>query len=314
VLVAMDEQVIAMVERTGRTAAFDPASGKMLWRTVAAVNAVHEIDVGGGAVAIGGGVAFTEQIGGKEPAPAAVVLDAHSGELMHRFDDLGLQRVNWVRLAGMGEPQPALLVGLETQVQSYDLAQGKRNWSIVGPGGPVLRTVDAWLLGERLYMLSEERTIWMAPVASGRVMDKPLDTYEHLVGSGPIVATRTGPGQSLTAFSTGHGVCIFDAQGELMGIDALGGNDAEDGGLIPPVAGEQYFVTAETMPKQGEKGQNVYSLHFLDTQTAMLKASRTVSLELPPKRIALLDGKILVTAGANTVVYSAPEGDEQRAK
>lgn len=314
VLVAMDEQVIAVVERSGRAAAFDPASGKMLWRTAAAVNAVHDIDVGGGAVAIGGGVAFTEQIGGKAPVPGAIVLDARSGELMHRFDDLSLQQVNWVRLAGMGEPQPALLVGLETQVQSYDLTQGKRNWSIVGPGGPVLRTVDAWVLGERLYMLSEERTIWMAPVASGRVMDKPLDTYEHLVGSGPIVATRTGPGLLLTAFSTGHGVCIFDAQGELMGIDALGGNDAEDGGLIPPVASEQYFVTAETMPKQGEKGQNVYSLHFLDTQTAMLKASRTVSLELPPKRIALLDGKILVTAGASTVVYSAPEGDDQRAK
>jgi hypothetical protein len=316
ILVAIDEQAIAIVERSGRAAAFDPANGKMLWRSATAITNVHDIDACDGAIAIGGAAAPANDPGALVGlTPLALALDARTGQVMHRYDELANQQVRWVRLAGVGDQAPMLVLGLEAQVQSFDLAHGNTNWTIAG--GPAFRSMDAWILAERLFLLAEppqgnaqSRTLYMAPLASGRLGDRPLDTYEQL-GGGPIYATRVGPKRDMVAFSTTRGVCIFDNKGELAGLDALEAGDGDEGGLVPPVASDGYFVTADTMPRQGEHGQNVYTIHLLDTQSAALKANRTISLELPPKRMAVLDGKILITAGANTIVYSAPISDSK---
>lgn len=315
VLVVLDEQATVIVERSGRAAAFDPATGKFLWHVVTPVTAVHDVDVVGGVVAIGGATEPAVPGDGPMPpsTPVVLALDAHSGQPLQRIGGLS-SSVRWVRLAGVGEQAPALIVGLDDQVRSFDVARGTPNWSITAGGAQ--GSIDAWVMNERLFLLSEPvgantnaRTLWIAPLATGKLGEKPLETYEHLAGPSPIYASRSGPKLAMNAFSTTRGVCVFDAQGTLVGMDALEGSETEDGGVLPPAVSESYFVTADVMPRQGERGQNVYSIHLMDTMSAALKSDRAVTLELPPKKIALLDGKILITAGANTVVYSAPVAD-----
>lgn len=306
-VVAMDEQTIAVVERSGRAASFELESGRLLWSAVTPVSQVHDVDVGGGAVVIGGAAApASDRAAIAGLTPIIAVFDARTGQTIHNLTDLA-GAVRWVRVADRGERGAALIAGLAPEIDSFDLVRGKPNWSIAG--GPAFGSLDAWVFGDRLFVLDEHRSLWLASVITGEISKQPLETYEHLVGSGPIEAVAAGPDRLFTAFTTDRGVCIFDALGRLVGIDAVQGNEADEGGLLPPSQGEGLFVTVETSPRHNDANQTVYNLHVLDGSTGMLKSSRQLALELPPKRIAILDGRVLITAGNNTLIYQAPEAD-----
>jgi hypothetical protein len=303
VVVAMDEQVLAIAERSGRLAVFDLATGLMLWRETTPVAQVHDIDVGGGAVAIGGARPAPDGVAGFKPVVA--VYDARSGQLMQNLDSLA-GKVRWVRLAGHAAGT-TLVTGMEPQIDAYDIVRAKLSWSIAG--GPAFGSLDAWIFGDRMFILDEHRSLWLAGVVAGEIGRRPLESYEHLVGSGRIEAYPIGPERKLTAFATDRGLCVFDAAGKLVGLDSVQGEEPDEGSLTPPAPGESLFVTLETAQHQAEGGQNVYDLHVLEAETGILIGSRQVALELPPRLVTLLDGHIVVTAGNNTVIYSAPESD-----
>jgi outer membrane protein assembly factor BamB len=306
VAITMDEQILALVERSGRVAAFDPATGKLMWKGATLVQQVHDADVGSGVLVVGG---QASQLAGG-PENLIVAIDARTGETLHRLNQLD-GRVRWVRVAGGRFPAEAakavMVAGLDVGVTCYDLERGKTNWTI--PGNQAFESRDAWIYGDRLFLLDDSRQLWLASISTGKLVDKPLETFEHLVGSGSVQGLAMGPSFSQAAFSTDRGVCLFDDTGRLIGIDSLEGGEADEGGLLPPVAAQDCFVAVETTPAEGPGTRNLYNIHTLDTKSAKLKVTRQLSLELPPRRIALLDGRIVITAGTNTIVYSAPEAD-----
>jgi len=307
VLVAIDEQVLAVVERSGRAAGFDPESGRLLWHTTTPVSQVNDIDVGAGAVVIGGAAAPAESraaIVGLSPMIA--VYDARTGQPMHNMDKLSGE-VRWLCLTGQADQRASIIAGLGPEVASFDLVRGKTNWTI--PGGPGLASLGGWVFGDLLYLLDSRRTLYSAPLATGRLGARPLDTYEQLTGSSPIEATPIGPGLKFVAFTSDRGVCIINDRGEVVGLDSLEAGGEDDGVLVRPVASERYFVAVETKQIETPGGQILYNLHILDTRSAMLKSTRQLALEMTPTTVAILDGRILVTAGAHTIVYSAPETD-----
>jgi outer membrane protein assembly factor BamB len=309
IAVTMDEQVVAIVEHSGRIACFDPGTGNLLWRGPSPVQQVHDADVGGGALVLGGQSPLP--IGGGGMDNLVAVLDARTGRLMHKLDQL-VGKVRWVRVAGAKIPaektRPACIAGLDSEVACFDLEGGKANWTI--PGGPAFESREAWVFGDRLFLLDENRSLWLAAISSPKLVERQLETYEHLVGTGSIQGFASGPEFLHTGFATDRGVCIFDEAGRLIGIDALEGGEAEEGALLPPIPTADGFITVETVGVEGPGGRPLYNIHFLDNRSAMLRGSRKLSLELQPRRMAVLDGKILVTAGTNTIVYSAPEVDE----
>jgi outer membrane protein assembly factor BamB/tetratricopeptide (TPR) repeat protein len=322
VLVSLDEQVIVVAERSGRLAAFDPANGRLLWSARTPITRVHDLDAAAGVVVIGGAATREDDAGALAAAAnMIVVFDPRSGEEMHKLDQLGGQ-VRWLRMApgaagvaggaggGGGVAGGALLAGLEAEIVSFDLLTAGVNWSM--PGGPAFGSRDAWVMGDRVFILDDYRMLHLAPLETGQPLDRPLETYDHLVGRSQVRALRLGPDLSRTAFTTDRGVLIFDRAGRLTGIDGLshlGGG--EGGGMLHPILSEQFFVTIETGMVGGRSagGQSVYSLHLLDAQSAMLRSSHALQLEMAPRRMALLDGRILITAGNNTIIYSAPELD-----
>ncbi len=300
-LTSMDEQVLALVERSGRAAAFDLDSGRLLWHAATPVLQVHDVDAGAGAIAIGGTAAPHD--GAMNSVIA--VFDARTGQLMHTLDGLA-GPVRWLRIAGHNEGA-SLVTGLDKQIDSYDLTRAKLTWSI--PGGAAFGSMDAWIFSDQLFILDQHRSLWLSSVANGQLARQPLETYEHLQGSGRIEATTVGKDRKLAAFATDRGVCIFDQTGKLAGIDSIRPGENDEGTLTTPAPSESYFVTLETSPHQTDAGQNVYDLHILDSRTGILKSTRHLALEAPPRAVAILDGRIVVTAGSNTIIYSAPETD-----
>lgn len=312
-LITLDEQSLAIVERTGRVACFDPATGKLLWRGQSPVQLVHDADVGGGVLVLGGKAAAPAGpgvLGGGEQLDVVTVLDCRTGRLVHKLEQAG-GKVRYVRIATGRVPTDAarasLITGTDSEILCIDVESGKTNWTI--PGGPAFESREAWIFGDRLFILDENRSLWLASIATGKLGDRQLETFEHLVGTGSIQAVALGTDLKHTAFSTDRGVCLFDESGRLIGVDALEGGEAEEGAMLPPVASTNSFVIVETSPIDGPIEKPLYNLHILDTKSAMLLGTRRLSIEFPPRRMALLDGRILITSGNNTIIYSAPEVD-----
>jgi len=66
-------------------------------------------------------------------------------------------------------------------------------------------------------------------------------------------------------------------------------------------------VAVETVSDgRGNEGLMQFSIHVLETGGGMLVDSRPVMLGARPMEVVLLDGKIVVTAGAVTVILEAP--------
>lgn len=311
ILVALDDQVVAVVERCGRAAGFDAQNGRVLWKDVSPITQVTDADVAAGAVVIAGGAAPVDDAGAVVGlVPTIAVHDARTGAVLHRMDTLA-GVVRWVRLWSSADaPGATLIAGLGPQIDAFDLASGRLNWSI--PGGPGFSSRDAWIFGDKLFILDEHSSLFLASASSGRVGPKPLETYEHLISVAAIEAAAIGPNRANTAFVTQHGVCIFDPAGELIGIDALD-NPGQDGWLLPAAIAESALVTIETRPSENDEGEAVYRLYVLDSTSAMLRATRELTgLDLPPRAVAVVDGRIIVTAGAHSYVLPAPEADPSR--
>lgn len=334
VLVTFDEQAVVLADRIGRVAVFDPPTGAVLWTALSEVQRVFDLDAGGGSVVIGGVTAPPENPGALVGLrPIVMIHDARSGQAMRRLDALS-GPVRWLRHTTSGDPRRppgTVLVAVDTEILSVDPATGRTNWVIAG--GPAFNSLDAWVFGDRLFVMDENRGLWMVSISSGRVPERPLETFDRLAGTWPVQAASIPTEQgSLVAFLTGRGVLVYDPgkpEGDagkaptarLVGLDALGqdpgvapGVDATGGQqLLPPVATQGYFVAAETWPTRLADGRPAYGLHLLDARSGKLQgAGRNLVLWDAPRRLVVLDGRIIVTSGtmrAVTLVYGAPEVD-----
>jgi hypothetical protein len=256
------------------------------------------------------------------------VLDARSGAVM--FAPAPLEGVvRWVRVAGEAGKE-SVLVALDAGIVSLDAASGERNWEWTGSGG--FQSVAAWVIAQRLFVLAENRALWMVPLdAGGDEQSKPLDTFDRLIGNWPVAATAVpGPTGPLAAFVSGRGVLVYDpgrseqpgrggSPAALVGIDALvpQQNVLDPTGmglqLITPVVTERSVVALEQWPAQLPDQRTAYALHLLDTRSGKMQGpARNLVLWAAPQSVAVIDGRILVTTqGGNvvTLVYSAPPSD-----
>ncbi len=312
-VVVFAEQSVVLLDRSGRAACLDADSGRVLWARKLPLRVVIDAVAGGGVVAVGG--SFSEPGRDRNLTSGLLVLDARTGEVQQKIEQ-ARTLVRWVRLAGVegnaaGESGPgraaalAVIVGYNNAIASIDPASGRTNWTITPQGGAALAmSMEAWIFGERLFLLDSARSLWLVPVATGQAPARPLDLGERLSGSAQIEATALPNGR--VAFSSERGVCVLDASGKLIGADALS-SPQEPATMIPPMPAAGAFVAVESTGHEGEVG---YRLSVLEGRSGALRSTRLLGgLELPPRRAAVIDGRIVVTAGPNTVVYPAPEGE-----
>jgi len=296
VVVAGDERTLVMVERSGRSVAFDAESGERLWAAPLPITRVLDAALISGTMVVAG-----------EPAPqpgqpvvpggGAIIsiIDARTGEQTRQIESTS-GPVRWMRLTTRGD----LLVGTEMVVMSIDTVSGRVEWKL--ETHPAARTVDAWVAGESLIVLTPERQLWTLSIATGEPSDQSLETRGRIEATSRVFVSPTDAG---FAVRTTQGLALFDGRGVLKGLDAL---DPSDGVLPPlPVVGGFATVSYAAVPTR-DSPYSVFNVMVLDDQSAMLTSTTPVRLGTYPSAIGAIDGVIAISAGQNTIVYPAPSG------
>lgn len=300
-LAAMDERTLVLVQRTGRAVGIDLDTGEQLWRIESGLSFVYDAQLVAGMLAIAGEVRKLSPQGAVEEQTSAVqIIDARAGRLGQRIADLQ-SRVRWVRITESGQ----LICGADKSVISIDPATSQRNWMIRSP--EVMPAIAAWVFGDRLLLLSSDRQLWLASLSTGQMRPQSLDAPRNrLETSRQIEAFAVGPSlDGPFAVATYQGLMTFSADGEQLGNDGLGGLDS----MLPPRPAEGRAVTIETVAEgRGEDGLMQFQLYPIETPTGILEGRVMVNLGARPSAMQLLDGKILITAGASTVIIDAPAG------
>ncbi len=296
--VLFDTLALVLVERTGRSAAFDIETGRLLWAHEvgpAPVQPVHDAAAGGGVVALGGLRLLPPEAREDHGEPyrhVLVALDATTGELL--FEHVEDNPIRWVRVT----PEGPALVATGDSVASLDVFRRFVRWRAeaeamratygawVFPGRAVVRDIN-----DALYLLDTEAGESGGPLALG---DRLAPGFQHA----RVVAI-----DGRAALATAHGVALWDERGELIGLDERW----QVGRVLPPRFAERHVATLALEPRPIDGDSAAYELSVFDLQS-LKAAAEPVSIELgaSPDVLTLVDGKILVSAGAATVVIDAP--------
>lgn len=297
VIVAGDQRVACLVERSGRTAAIDLDDGSCAWADQLGVVRVADAVVAGGVLVVGGLDRPAPEDGAATGDPAQGVLiayDARTGQRLQSVEGLG-GRIRWVRGTDTGD----VLAGMDRAVVSVNLVEGRINWVVADPS--VQGTTDAWVFGGTVIVLTEDERIYTIDTQSGRLNPEPVQTRRRVTSDAAVRAHAFG---ERLALCTSRGVVVLGPAGEVAGIDAL---DAEE--LTPAAAAEGVLVTVEPRPAPITRGPGA-ELHLLTAESARLIA--TAPIHLPPELGAeptgvwALDGRVLIGFGGVTMEVRLP--------
>lgn len=302
---AMDERTVTLVERTGRAVGLDARDGTVLWTQRVPVWPVYDTDVRGGTLLVAGD---QETPGGAGVESVIIAADTRTGKILQRIESRWGQ-VRWLRMLdpadGASGSGGSVIVGFENAVVSFDIQRGQANWVL--DDRRVGASREAWVIGDRLFLHGAGGAMWVLSTRTGRLIPRPVrlpapfqDEYQRMFASEIGGASPSG---AAVAFSTLAGVVLLNADGEVVGMDAVPDGEA----VIPPQAAESMMVTIETAPSgQQSDGQMVFNLHLLDTATGRLLQTQGIVLGARPSRLMLLDDAIAISAGSATLIFPAP--------
>lgn len=300
-MVVMSDHHVALVERTGRAAIFDLASGEAVWARMFDVPVVYEAAMSGGVLALAG-ERPADVKSGEQPGvvPLLATYDIRTQMTLEISDELG-SLLRWVRVDKAGR----VVVGLDRGVLATDPRTRTVRWLVEDPA--VRLSGDAWQLHDRVIVLGPDRQIWQIDSESGALRDAPLEDLAR-VGNASRVDVREGAsGQA--AFATDHGLVVFDRSGALVGGDATSGMTY----VLPPVPGDGVFAMLQTEGRPHAEQGDVYRLWTLDARTGSIRGHADLQLLHEPDEIVLLDGVMVVGTPGATLVYPArAEGGPSR--
>lgn len=287
-MVAADEQLFAVAERSGRLLTIDKSSGAVLWSGQCTVERVFDIAIGSGMLVVAG----SSPVGREQWRSAVVALNARTGEVFSRLDEPP-GTVRWVRLSEQG----LMIAGLDRGLVCVDLDRSELRWMLAEE--PAIASLDAWVFGDRLYVLDQGRELWRIDIPSGRLLRPALETRSRLADR---VDLRAVPIGSTVLFASASGLLIFDADGRLQGVDAF---DLV-GALISSEPGDGLIAMVDTAPFETPDRLSSYALHLLSTDSGRLVATEPVTMPATPESVMLLDGLVLISGGEATMVLQAP--------
>ncbi len=289
-LVAMDDETLAIVERSGRALAIDLRSGRTLWKNERLMRTVYDIAASASALLIGGDNGDPANVDSSRPALLSV--DLRTGRvLQHLPADVG--RVRWVRIT----PEGAAVAGMEKGIAAMDMFNGATLWVVGREAGR--RTFDAWPFPGRLIVVNDTSQLWQIETEDGRALPSPLRTADK-VGVDPrhLRAARIG---DLAAFSSPEGILLYERDGSLVGMDQRTGIPS----LAPAAFGESHIVLIDRQTATRGKRPADFELMILSGVSGAMLERRTISLGVAPEDVVLIDDRILITAGDATVVIEA---------
>jgi hypothetical protein len=295
-LLTMDARTIVLIERGGRAAGVDAGSGEVLWASALPLQRVHDADTVGSVCALGG--VGRNRLG--EFGPVIATIDPRTGEAIH-LDDSGVSEVRWLRLTGGGD----LIAGLTDRLVCVSPAEGRLNWDLAT--AQTGETGEAWIVGERLLFRGTDDELWSADLQTGRLPEGPFETRGRFSAADRIAIETRGEGVGGgVVLSSSQGVCLFDADGGLVGMDAF----ARPATLLPAAISEDRIAVLQIERGRFGLGGTRFVLHLLEHGSARVVSSASVRLFGEPATIEAIDGRILIAAGEATVVLRTGEAGE----
>lgn len=302
IVVASDERSACLVERTGRVASYDLRDGSTAWSGTLEVKRVADAVLAEGVLVVGGldrAPAGADAEPGDQPASLVVAHDAATGQRLQRLDGIG-GRVRWVRATRGGD----VIVGTDRAVTSVNLVEGRVNWTAAE--ADTAGTLDAWVFGDRLVLLTVDRAIASVSIATGRPDPDQFDVRRRITGD---TATRAHALGDRLVLASARGIVVLGLRGELLGVDALD----TDTGLVPAAAGQGVLVTFEPKPLR-RPGQPSGELHLLSAESGRLLSSAPIrvpeGVDPVPRSVSLMDGRVLLGYAGVTMVVEVPTGTE----
>lgn len=290
-LLAGDDRILAIAERSGRVVTVDRRSGRELWRDQSEVERVFDITLGAGVLVVAG----TAPDATDTWKTRIVTQEARTGEVMSRLDDApGM--VRWLRVTNDHQ----LAVGLDRGVICLDLAESQVRWMLSDE--PTVQSIDAWALDDTLFVLDQSLRLWRIDVPSGRLIRPDLETRARL-GNRTGIQVRSIDG--LIAFASASGMVVYDESGDLIGIDVFD----SIGALVPSEHGRDMMAMIDTAPVPSPDGFGSYMLYLMANDSGRLLGQFPVRTHAAPESVTLLDGKVLISAGEATLVIDAPAED-----
>lgn len=292
-VVSLSDETITMAERSGRVAMIEKATGRVVGATTSVVGAVFDVASGHGWVAVAGAAERpTPELGLAASSPMLAVYDAKTGAKVLAMSDID-DPIRWVRVLDAQR----LLAATDTRVMVIDPRTGDVTWDLVGAG--TVGTRDGWIFGDRLYLLSNESALFGGRLGDARLADEPLETLDRMDARLITRASRVG---SNVAFSTSRGLVLYDGEGALAGVDAIGAVQ----GVLPPEPSESLFVMVELAPRAIEGQPPAFTMHLLTSRSASLVRTHYLALRETPSALAVLDGAVALSAANVTIVYPMP--------
>lgn len=303
---AMDHRTLVVVRADGRAVAFDLKDGARIWTSPRILPVVADIAAEADTLlVVGDRVSPNPQIPGLEPSPAAVALDLRTGQTLKTIElKIGLPR--WARLT----TGALAIVGADMGVMAYDILRDRQVWLTDELAG--LRTIDAWALDDRVVILDADAGLWQVSNGENQPKTVAIDTKNKLsrtvlVGQ-PIRWMSLGDSMAMAGID---GVLVIDHNGRVIGMDQR----SDDLTVVPAAFGAHHIVTVGTAPAFFEAGAKWHDLFIFKSPGAAMAQRRLVELDASPEDVALLDGRILITAGKATLVIDAPADEpEPRAR
>lgn len=289
-LVTFDQRTLALVERSGRAAAFDLESGKLLWKAATTIPRVHDAAAAAGVLLIGGSAEAVDDSGARYGGPAQVMaLDLRSGRVVQRVSPNHGQ-VRWVRMT----PSGRALIGFDQAAMCLDVFRSRIRWTM--EASQARNSVEAWSLPGRLIVLDNRNNLWQIDEDTGAVREEPLDARGRVERGAPMRVVASGEN---AVFTSPLGVVIFKPSGDVAGRDVR----AASADILPAAFARDRLVSIDS---QIANVRGVFVIHQISTSSAALLDQAPVSLGAEPRSIAVIDQRIIVSAGDATVVYDAP--------
>lgn len=287
VIAGMSKTTLHLVQRDGQAAAIDLETGRTLWKRAEADRAVYEIAADAGTLAIAGERLDRDR---GEAEPSVLLLDERTGEVRSEIASIPTS-VRWVRLT----PEGGVAVGSDSAVSFYS-PEGQIVWANRDPG--VQLSADAWTLLDRVAVMGPDRRIRMLHPDTGVIQTTAPDDQGRLASA---IDVRAWTQNERALFASDRGLAVFAIDGRLAGIDALGALEE----VVLPAVGDGVVVILTKPRSRDADRQFIAELWFLSAESGRLLSRQPVALGARPDSLALLDGRVLITAGGVTLAYQA---------
>lgn len=307
-MVSLDDATLILIERGGRAAAFDVGTGKVLWTIVLPIRRVFDVAGVEGLLVVAGDEKPSGEMDGKETAasPRMMSIDRRTGAIVARVggesgevaaEILG-DHVRWVRSAGKGR----VLVGLADGVAAFESKGCTKLWAV--RGREIRNPSTGVVVGESAFVLDSTKALRLIGMEKGQLRPTALETREKI--EFPFVLTPLGDRLVITSQ---NGLLVYGADGALVGMDSLERDSRGEHAthILPPVVGMMHGVNVGEVADvpnltRAPLGLTRYGLSVLSTASGSVEGTQSVFLREEPTGMALVDGKVLVTAGPVTVV------------